>query len=309
MTSPHVTAIVLNWRACAETLAVIRQLQSQSHPALQILVVDNGSGDGSAERLRQHTPPVTLIALPENRGFAAGVNQALRLALATPADYILLLNNDTLIAPDTVARLAQRMQSLPQVGIATPKIYYADRPGQLWGVGGAMRPHWMVVFGMDEPDHGQHDARPLDFVFGCAMIIRRSVVEQIGLLDERFFVYYEDADYCLRARQAGFAVALLPDIHIEHAGSHSTRQQLAWRAFLHIRNRMVFFHKHLHGPARWRFFLRESLYIASVLGRSLLRGDLRGAHAYLLGLAQGIAHGMQIQPPASPPALVHHGDQ
>jgi GT2 family glycosyltransferase len=271
----------------------------------EIVVVDNGSAPGSVARIRDAFPQIAIHELGENRGFAGGVNHALRDVLASPSSYVLLLNSDTVLPAGSITALVAAMQQRPEVGIATPKIYYTDSSRRLWGIGGTMLPHWMLVHGMDELDDGQYDTHNFDFVFGCAMIIRREVIETIGLFDERFFFYYEDTDYCLRARAAGFAVALLPDISVWHDGSYSTEHVRPWRTFLHIRSRMIFFFKYLGYAARWCFFARESLYIASVIGRSLRRGEFDNIAWYLKGLVQGIALGSAISHFDTQPAAVH----
>jgi GT2 family glycosyltransferase len=154
-----------------------------------------------------------------------------------------------------------------------------------------MLPAWMRVYGMGEPDHGQYDRVPLDFVYGCAMIIRRAVVEQAGLFDERFFMYYEDVDFCIRATQAGYRSALLPEITVWHDGSKSTSESYYLREFYHARSRMIFFLKHLRGFRIAQFFARETLYVFGTLRRNLFRRDLKAIGWYLRGIIQGIALG------------------
>jgi GT2 family glycosyltransferase len=308
MNQPHVSIIMLNWKTCERTLVCLAALSQQSYTPLSIIVVDNGSGDGSVERIVDAFPEIVVRALPTNTGFAGGVNHALRTALPAETEYVLLLNNDVDPVADFVANLVTAIEQRPEIGIATPKIVMAAQSNQLWGIGGVMLPNWMRVIGMNEPDDPRYDQQQLDFVFGCAMMIRRKLIDQVGLFDERFFVYYEDIDYCLRAGQCNYTIGYFPHIHLSHDGSHSTDQMPHWRTFLYIRSRMIFFHKHLTAAALPRFFLRESLYIASIIGRSLLRADLSTIAWYLKGLFQGIAHGHLIKrtDPLEQQSYVYH---
>jgi len=295
MIQPRFDIIILNWNAYERTIDCLTSLQEQTYPHARIIVVDNGSQDGSISYIQARFPNIELIALPRNVGFAGGVNRALR-KVSTPEDgYIVLLNNDTLVGKDFLEQVAAQMQSRPDIGIASPKVLYNQQDRMLWGIGGRMLSFWLIVFGMAEKDTAQYDTAELDFVFGCAMIIRREILAHIGLLDEHFFFYYEDIDLCLRAKQAGYSIALFPTILVWHDGSWSTRATPALREFYHIRSRMIFFHKHLCGVYRWLFFLREIPYIASMVRRYTMRRDLTTVGAYLKGLLQGIAHGRILQ--------------
>lgn len=288
---PHVTIIILNWNTCQRVARCLQSLQQQTWQNFTIIVVDNGSDDDSATYIAEHFPHIHLIALPENIGYAGGVNYALPVALAQQSEYIVLLNSDTLVPNDFVASAVSAMEQQPEVGIATPKIRYTDEPDMLWGIGGAMLPAWLIVYGMHEQDSGQYDHISLDFVFGCAMIIRRVVLERIGGLDERFFVYYEDVDLCLRSKQAGYGIGFFPHITVWHDGSHSTQDITYLREFYYIRSRMILFHKHVQGWRLWQFFARETLYVAGIVRTYLMKGDLKTIAWYFKGLVQGIAFG------------------
>jgi GT2 family glycosyltransferase len=287
--SPLVAVIVINWETCERTIACLRALQRQDYPQLWILAVDNGSGDGSAEQICAAFPMIEVIALEHNLGFARGVNRGIRCALALGCEYVLLLNSDADAPPDTVTRLVAAMQRSPQTGVATPKILYTGEQRFLWGIGGRMYPAWLIVYGMGEIDRGQYDRIALDFVFGCAMIIRRAVFDTIGLFDERFFMYYEDGDFCLRAKKAGYQIGLFPEIKIWHDGSASTRSRDHLREFYHIRSRILFFRKHVQGLRIIQFGLRETLYVFGIVRRNLFAGKFANIAWYFKGLAQGMA--------------------
>ena len=167
--------------------------------------LDNGSTDGSVPAIRDGFPMVTVLENGENLGYTGGNNVGLRYALAQGADYVLLLNNDTVLAPDFLRLLVEAAESDANVGIAGPTIYYYDRPALIWSAGGAIdeRRGQTRMIGLDAPDEGQFGTLPreVDFVTGCALLVKRPTMERVGLLDERFFTYYEEGEWCVRARR------------------------------------------------------------------------------------------------------------
>jgi GT2 family glycosyltransferase len=187
-----------------------------------------------------------------------------------------------------IERLVAFADAHRRVGMVSPKIYQADRPDYLWGIGGVVHSSGLRFCDVATRDTGQHDTRQLDFILGCALLIRAEVLKQIGLLDERFFVFYEEIDLCLRAKAAGWQVAIVPDAQILHVGGASTSNCPHWRVFHLARSRMLFLRK--HGA---RFKLRHLLFpeiwvvIRSVLSgiyRLRPRSALASIHGTLTGL-------------------------
>lgn len=216
---PHVAIVVLNWNRRAETLACLESLRALTYPDYEVVVVDNASADGSATAIRQQFPEVTLLENAENLGYTGGNNAGLRHALEQHADYVFLLNNDTIVDPGCLSALVTVAEADPAVGMVGPLIYYFDRPTVLWSAGGAIDwrrgTTWMV--GLDEPDEGRWDApQPVDFITGCAVLVKAETLRRIGLLDERFFAYYEDAEWCVRAARAGYRLLLVPAAKVWH---------------------------------------------------------------------------------------------
>ncbi|MFQ3682373.1 glycosyltransferase family 2 protein [Roseiflexus sp.] len=285
---PEVAIIIVNWNTGQRTLECLQQLAQQTYCRCVVLVVDNGSNDDSIERIKRDAPAAILIALSQNLGFAAGVNRALAHTLMRDVKYVLLLNNDTRFPPDLIERLVMRMEREPHVGIATPKIYKTGKDRQLWGIGGRMGYAWLTVESMGQIDRGQFDHYHFDFVFGAAMFIRRTVFTEIGGFDERYFMYYEDIDFCLRAREAGFHIAVFTDIHVMHDGGASTRACDYLREYYHIRSRMIFFRRRLRGWRMFWFSLREMLYVQGVIRRNLFAWRLQNIAWYAKGLVQGL---------------------
>lgn len=288
MSSPSVWIVTLNWNRVEETLACLETLMRLTYPNANLLVVDNGSTDGSPATIAARYPTVRQIVNPDNLGFARGFNIGLKHALDAGADFVLVLNNDTLAAPDLVEPLLAAAQPA-QVGIIAPVIFYASAPTQIWSAG-AGRSRWTFDL---TGHHGRHT--PLvtsverEFVSGCAMLIKRVVLEQVGFFDERFFMYYEDSDYCLRVRQAGFSLWVVPAARLWHKvsvsseGGDSPAERLSM-----ARSSMLFYRKHVFG---WRWLLVTPWRIGSALKtttRLLCAGRPRSAGAYWRGLWQGV---------------------
>ena len=158
-------------------------------------------------------------------GFAGGNNIGIQHALKRGSEFALLLNNDTTIDPDALGTLLRTMEENPEAGIVGGKIYYLDRPNVIWFAGGYFNANsgFGDHYGKSEEDHGQYNrVRECDFITGCCMLIRCEVCEKIGLLDDSYFLYYEDADFCTRARRAGYSVLYQPRAVIYHKISRAT---------------------------------------------------------------------------------------
>ncbi len=238
-------------------------------------MVDNGSSDGSADTFRALGSRIQVIETGCNLGFAGGNNAGIRHALDTGADYVLLLNNDTTVATDLVSRLVESAATRPDGGIFGPKIYFHADPKRIWSAGGmwlADRQHF-AQRGDGELDHGQYDTiSDDDFVVGCAMFIRREVFGRIGLLDEDFFLNYEEIDFCTRARKAGFANIYVPSGHVWHKVSVSFGgEDSPLKAYFTFRNRLLWAHKQLSFKQRlvlhWSIYRRGFVcFLVPVLG-------------------------------------------
>jgi len=243
MKSLRVAVIVLNWNGCEDTLACLASLAAVNYRPLDAILVDNGSTDGSVGAIRASFPDVTIVETGENLGFAEGNNVGLRYALSGGADYVLLLNNDTAVAPDFVSILVDAVESTPQAGVAGPTIYYFDRPTIIWSAGGVIdwRRGDSHMMGLDEEDKGQYDAiREVDFVTGCALLARREAVERAGVLDSRFFMYYEETEWCVRAARAGYKIMYVPQARVWHKIAPAQQAASSRIHYYMTRNRLLF---------------------------------------------------------------------
>jgi hypothetical protein len=243
---PRVAIIVLCYNGIELTLACLASLRHLTYANAEIVVVDNASHDGTPEKVRAHFPAVTVLETGANLGYAEGNNVGMRYALAHGADYALLLNNDTEVAPDFLSVLINVAETEPQIGVVGPTIYYTAAPQRIWSAGGAI--NWRKgvshMVNLNEEDSGQLGAQPraMDFVTGCALLIKASVIQQVGLLDARFFAYYEETEWCVRVSRAGYKILHVPAAHIWHNLSLAAREASPHVYYYMTRNRLLFLH-------------------------------------------------------------------
>lgn len=254
-TWPRVGIIVLNWNGVDDTLACLESLARLDYPTFEVIVVDNGSADGSVLAIRERFSGVTLIENGENLGYTGGNNVGLRRVLAQRLDYALLLNNDTEVPPDSLRLLVEVADAYPAVGIVGPTIYYYDQPQVIWSAGGAIDwrrgQTWMV--GLNEHDIGQfgQEPREVDFVTGCALLVKREVLERVGLLDERFFAYYEETEWCVRIKRAGFRILHVPSACVWHKIRPEAQKDSPLVHYYMTRNRLLFLKVAGAGAQAW----------------------------------------------------------
>lgn len=239
---PTVYFSILNWNQKDLTCECLASLAQLDYPDYEIVVVDNGSADGEAQAIQSRFPSATILQNETNLGFAEGNNVAIRYALAHGADYVFLLNNDTMVEPQMLARLIEVADGEGRVAIVGPKICYWNEPQTVWSAGGVLEARAMpVMLGMDETDNGQHDTlREVDWVTGCALLIKASVVRRIGLIDARFFIYFEESDWCSRARRAGFKILYVPEARMWHKIQPGQQALSPRHVYLMTRNRLLF---------------------------------------------------------------------
>lgn len=240
---PSVTIVVLNWNARQFLPDCLTALLDLNYPKLQIVVVDNSSSDDSVELVRQSFPAVKLICSQANQGFAAGNNLALRRA---DTDFVVLVNPDVIVDADWLHQLILPMQADETVGITGSKLFYPGRTLIQHAGGYITSPQALPGhYGLRENDTGQYDeVRDVDYVIGASLAVRREVIEQIGLMDEGFFLYFEECDWCARARRAGYRVLYVPQATAVHVESVTvTRDNVGYFQTFHT--------------SRWRYLLKH----------------------------------------------------
>jgi len=287
---PLVLAVVVNWNRGEDTQECLRSLEQQTYPRVGIIVVDNGSEDGSPESIQRNFPGVELIRLSRNTGFAGGFNRGIERALSRGGDCVLILNNDTVADRLMVEKLVGNLR--PGAGIAFPKIYFYDDPLRLWSVGA--RRQFLTLEMTDKAigqlDRGQWDeVQERDYVTGCALLVQREVFEKVGLFDERYFAYYEDMDFSFRVREAGWRMLLVPEARLWHkVALTSGGQDSPAERYLMAKGSVLFFGRHGGG---WRRLFIVPFRLGSAIkttGKLLARRKFKSVQTYWKGLSEGL---------------------
>jgi GT2 family glycosyltransferase len=290
MSLPSVCIVILNWNCKDDVLECLRSVMKFDYPNYQVMVVDNASTDGSPEAIKSEFLDVKVIVNDANLGFAAGNNVGLQYVLEHGNEYALLLNNDTVVAPNMLRELVTIGENDEQIGIVSPKIYYHEEENKLWYAGA--RKGWLrgigATIGLDEEDEGQYDVvQRVDYAFGCGMLIKREVLERVGLLDSRFFLYHEDCDFCLRAAKSGFKTVYVPQARMWHKVSASTKTTSYIQDYHRARSRIIFFTKHLRGFRLLIVLLWEIPHSLRIILSRIQQGKLKNAWACVKGYING----------------------
>lgn len=238
---PLISIITVNYNQPQVTGQLLQSLRNIDYKNIEIMVVDNGSSSGNIDSLLPKFPNVQFLKSAQNLGFAGGNNIAVQKA---KGDYLLFINNDTEVDPDFLAPLVECLQQKANAGMASPKINYFTEKNLIQYAGSSeMNPYTgrNRCIGYREHDRGQFNAiRPTAFIHGAAMLVKREVLKKVGLMDESFFLYYEELDWCARARRAGFTVWYVGESVVYHKESVSTGQDSPFKLYYVTRNRLLF---------------------------------------------------------------------
>ncbi len=267
---PNVTVVVLSWNGWQDTVACVASCLRIDHPGLRVLVVDNGSTDGSEKILRERFPDVELLQTGENLGYAGGNNVGIRRALEQGADLVVLLNNDTEVDPGFVSALVEAARARPEAGMLCSKILLFDRPDVLWYAGASFHPlvGWGRHRGHGQRDTGQYDrVEETDRPTGCALMVTRACCEKVGLLRDEYFCYAEDLEWGLRARDAGFSILYVPGSRVWHKVSRATGGSKSVQSIrYHTRNLLACLDQHRPVPLLLRPLRWTAVIAAAMLG-------------------------------------------
>lgn len=253
MPLPLVGAVILNTNRKEDTLACLESLQQSDYSNLVIIVLDNACTDGSSDAIKQRYPAVSIIPLAENKGYAGNNNVGIQAALDMGCEWVFVLNEDITLAPDAISHLIQFGVSNLSCGILGPLVFHYDEPNVIQSAGGRLTSHWRAChIGQNEPDSGQFSMpAKVDWISGCAILVRASVIRQIGDLDDRFFYYWEETEWCFRASRAGWQIWLVPQAKIWHKGVQRNYKPSPNVTYYATRNRLMMLAKH-HAPlAAW----------------------------------------------------------
>ncbi len=282
---PRVSIILLNWNQFDVTAACLSTLANLTGPSYEVLVVDQASDNQEGARLQAAFPWIRLIASGTNVGFTGGNNLAMHEARG---ELVLLLNNDTEVPSDFLTPLVDLFDRQATVGIASPKIRYYSDPRRIQYAGCDGISEWTMrgsTTGHGEIDRGQHDTpREVALAHGAAMMIRRAVLEEIGLLATDFFIYYEEFDFCARARRAGWSIRYVPNSLVMHKESITVGKASPMKTEFMTRNRINYLRRNVSGVkglVAMAFVLLVSLPVHAA--RHLFAGQF----SHLAALARG----------------------
>jgi GT2 family glycosyltransferase len=257
--------IVINWNLPYDTIECIQSILAGATPDVHIILVDNGSSDNSITLFRKtFGMDVLIIENPINLGFAAAVNIGIREALNRGAQSVLLLNNDTTIDPTMITHLASTAKKHPRAGLVGPFIYYFDHRDRIWRVGDRDYPWLPFPWRLSDrflATSKDTDFR-LDYITACGMLINSEVLHTVGHFDERYFMYYEDADFCQRVKQTGYEIWCSPKSRMWHKVSLSARKQKPVTRYLQSWGRTEFYHTYKRGYS-WM------LLVVYLIGRAI----------------------------------------
>jgi GT2 family glycosyltransferase len=280
-----VVAVVVHWRSVVDTLACVESLFAQ--PGIDVIVVDNGSTDPLAEMLSGRH--VTLVRAPVNRGYAGGGNLGMRAALERGAETVLLLNDDTRLLPGANDAARRMLAADPAIAAVGPKVLLREDPQRLWLAWGELtwRQSLVGLRGAGEPDGPAFTAeRDVPWIAGCAMWLRAGALRAIGLLDEEFFAYHEEVDWCTRARAVGWRVVYCPAARVTHTGrgTGGGSASIRVRKYFAARNAVLFARKHGNLAQQ----LKLGAFLAATLPLQLLWHWSRGTSGEVVLKMQGV---------------------
>lgn len=284
---PLVYVVLLTYNHWEETRQALHSLVQMTYPNYRLLVVDNQSTDGTIDQLQSGFPEIEFLINPCNLGFAAGINVGLRHALERGAEFILIINNDVVVAPSMLEYLIEAMT--PDVGAAAPLIYSSDNSGRIWSSGFIKHPFLLEMRGGDRGRIRELGEQPfaVDYLLGCALLLRSSVLKQVGLFDEQYFFYYEDLDLSLRIQEGGHRLITVPKAQMHHVGAGSAGKDSPFRVYHMARGSVIFFGTHTHG---FQYFVVFLFRLLSSVKKSLLfvcKGDFDLLRSYWQGLKDG----------------------
>jgi GT2 family glycosyltransferase len=285
--TPLIVTVILNTNRREDTLACLRSLQKNTYPNQCVIVLDNASNDGSVEVIETEFPAVQVLPLTNNLGYAGNNNVGIDAAMDMGADWVFVLNEDTTLAPDCLEQMIAAAQSQPKAGIIGPLVYHFDEPTVIQSAGGSLDGRWRSKhIGQNEPDRGQYTSvQAVDWISGCAILVRREVIEQVGGLDERFFYYWEETDWCRRAAEAGWVILLAPQAQLWHKGVQRNYEPPPNVTYYATRNRLLFLRKHAAPAVVWGAVLFDNI---RTLASWTVRPKWRAMHAHRDAMWQGL---------------------
>ncbi|VYT78770.1 glycosyltransferase [Clostridium tertium] len=292
-----ISIILLNYNNEEDTLECVNSIKKNSKLINEIIVVDNNSSEESKKVLKENKNNYKLILNKENNGFAAGNNIGIKYAIDRLDEYILLLNNDTIIEDDCIEKLVDCMESDSSIGIVSSRIMYYDNPDKIWYCGGTIdwKKYIAIHSNMGKKYKQEGSIIDTEFISGCCMLVRREVFEKVGLLPEEYFMYYEDVDFCKMVLDANYKLKVCTDSVIYHkvsssSGGEDSPFSIKWCT----RNRLIFMNK--YKCDNYQFKSKTFFYSTRIIRaiQYLLKGEINKYKSLLEGIKLGREFNKQI---------------
>jgi len=274
---PRVSIVIVNWNGYEDTLECIASLQKINYKNYEIVLVDNGSTIDNFSEFENISTNFRLLRSEENLGFSGGNNIGIKYSLKQSVDYILLLNNDTIVEKNFLKPLIEKFSDIEDIGIVAPQINYYDEPRRVWSAGGKIS----MIRGSGFADSNKLESelklssREVHFVSGCCMLVRREVFQKTGLFDENFFLYVEDADFCYRVKKIGYKIYVTTQSKIFHKVNTSTKENFSRLPLYYTtRNRLYLSKKNfrIYFPVTF-FYIAITMLLKSIYW--FIKGNLR----------------------------------
>jgi len=287
-----VTIVILNWNGKDDTIECIRSLTHIKYPNYKILLVDNGSTDGSVECFKNRYHGIEIIENRENLGYAEGNNVGIRRAMERGVDYVFILNNDTIVSPDFLSELLVISKSDPKIGIIGPLIYYYEKPTIISSAGVILNhlSNNAIHLSMNKEKVNFGKTMDVDYIQGCAMLIKTEVLFKIGLFDPTYFAYWEEADLCARAHKIGYRITVVKKAKIWHKADSYLKNYSTTRNYYITRNRFIYYKKNGSNINKMFLLLCLPLEIMIRSFHLISKNKPKTFNAYI----QGTIHGLKF---------------
>jgi hypothetical protein len=292
MVCPRVSIIILNWNGKDDTIECLESLKNIFYSNYEIILVDNGSTDGSVKYFEEHYPEIEIIENGDNLGFAEGNNVAIKYVIDNGTDYVLLLNNDTIVGPDFLSELVSVAESDSEIGVVGPNVYYYSEISKIQSAGGKIywnrgkAPHFTNKDDIKEISR----VRDVDYIMGCALLAKSELVKKIGLLNKDYFAYWEETDWCVRSKKSGYRIVHVPKSKIWHKGGSTSKKSSGFYEYYMTRNMFWFMKQNATKKQYFLFliyFFGFKFWFASVV-HIIYNHNVKAFLSFLKGIIDGI---------------------
>ncbi|MGE3508975.1 MAG: glycosyltransferase family 2 protein [Vicinamibacterales bacterium] len=303
ITPPLVACVILNFSRVDDTLECLRSLRASTYPNLRVWVLDYQRAPDGESAMRAILPRVEVVPLAENRGYAGNNNIGIQLAIDAGAEWVFVLNDDVVLAPETIGALIEVGTTDPAIAFLGPLVLHADEPTVIQSAGGRLSHDWRTGhIAQNQRDTGQFTGPvAVSWISGCAILARAAAVRSIGLMDERFFLYWEETEWCLRAAQAGWTIVFVPAARTWHKGVQRDYRPGPAVTYFSTRNRLLLLSTR---GAPLRAWVVAWLQILRTLASWTLRPKWHAKRAHRDAMRQGLqdflAGRFGPRPPAAP---------